>query len=156
MVKSRWQKYSHIIEDKRRRDRKPREISGCDLWKLRINIYFPSLGLSVVTWWIHRLISSNTHSCFSKIPVPLHVYGGMTCAAADRYTIQKQIRYFYFKHVNTVNVTHTFTHTFKQTQTHTLVFQMHSIVEGKITSIDYPCSFCIIFLFVWMYVKVYV
>lgn len=36
-------------EEEEKKRQAQREISGCDLGKLRVNIYFPSLGLSVVT-----------------------------------------------------------------------------------------------------------
>lgn len=105
----------------KKRQKAQREISGCDLAKFRVNIYFPSLGLSVVAWWIHRLMSSNTHCCYSKTPVPPHVYGGMTCTVADCYTIQtKNEILMLWAWEYTVPATHIYTHIQARTnrQTH--------------------------------------
>lgn len=96
-----------------------REISGCDLGKLRVNIYFPSLGLSVVTWWIHRPMSSNAHCCYSKTPVPPLVFMVAWLTLWQTSTqYKRKIRYLHCECANTQSQQYTHARTRRQKSTH--------------------------------------
>lgn len=84
-----------------------RELSGCDLGKLKVNIYFPLQGLSVVTWWIHHPMSSNTHCCYSKTSVPLVFMVAWLPLRQTSTQCKHRIRYLQCGHANTHSQPHT-------------------------------------------------
>lgn len=102
---------------RRRQDRKKetwREISGCDLGKLRVNIYFPSLGLSVVTW----CLPTHTAAIQRRLSPPPLVFMVAWLALWHTATQYKhKMRYLHCGRANTQSQPHTFTHTYGHAQT---------------------------------------
>lgn len=100
---------------RRRQDRKKetwREISGCDLGKLRVNIYFPSLGLSVVTWCLPTHTAA-IQRCLSPPPLCLwwhDLHCGIllhnTNTKWDTYTVGVRIHSHSHTHLRTHMGTH--------------------------------------------------
>lgn len=134
---------------RRRQDRKKetwREISGCDLGKLRVNIYFPSLGLSVVTW----CLPTHTAAIQRRLsPPPPCVYGGMTCTVAYCYTIQTQNEILTLWACEyTVTATHIYAHIWARTNRQIHVSRKSiPLLKDRLPAQLYPWLFCTFPLF---------
>lgn len=134
---------------RRRQDRKKetwREISGCDLGKLRVNIYFPSLGLSVVTWCLPTHTAA-IQRCLSPPPLVFMVAWLALRHTATQY--KHKMRYLHCGRANTQSQPHTFTHTYGHAQTDKIHVSRKSIplLKDRLPAQLYPWLFCTFPLF---------